>query len=102
MAKQSELSMDARVLVSCFFGFGPKTSLKIGGKGAKSVLSDRAAVAMKELIAGGYVTASEFNQYGKMEYVGTDKCQAAKLSMAAMEEHGRWSATMPNPETVAA
>lgn len=94
----SELSMDARVLVSTFFGFGPKTSLKIGGKGAKSVLSERAEVAMQELVAAGYVTAAEFNQYGRMEYVGTDKCQGAKLSMAAIEEHGRWSATMPNPE----
>lgn len=95
------LSMDARVLITTFFANGTKNSLRIGGEGAQSVLSDRAAVAMEELVIGGYVTASEFNRFGRMEYVGTDKCHAERLSFSQIEEHGRWSATKPNPKRAA-
>lgn len=91
------LSMDARVLISSWFGFGPKTSVRVGGDGAQSVLTSRAKVAIDELVAGGYVTAKEFNRFGRMEYVGTEKCQGQKLSMTKMEQYGRWSATEPNP-----
>lgn len=94
------LSMDARVLITTFFFNGDRSTLRIGGEGAQSVLSDRAAVAMEELVIGGYVTASEFNRFGRMEYVGTGKCQGVRLSFAEIEEHGRWSATKPNPKRV--
>ncbi|UXS01655.1 hypothetical protein [Agrobacterium tumefaciens] len=94
----TDISMDARVLVTCFFANGEKNSLKIGGVGAQSVFSDRAESAIKELVLGGFVTASEFNSFGRMEYVGTDKCLDARLSFEEMAEHGRWSATKPNPD----
>ncbi|QCM10296.1 hypothetical protein CFBP6625_08015 [Agrobacterium tumefaciens] len=94
----TDLSMDARVLVTSFFANGAKNSLKIGGVGAQSVFSDRAESAIKELVRGGFVTASEFNSFGRMEYVGTDKCLDARLSFEEMAEHGRWSATKPNPD----
>lgn len=95
--KKQGLSMDARVIITTFFANGTKNSLRIGGEGAQSVLSDRAEVAMEELVSGGYVKASEFNRFGRMEYVGTDKCPGARLSFAEIEEHGRWGATKPNP-----
>lgn len=94
----AELSMDARVLVSTWFAWGEKTSVKIGGKGAQSVLSDRAEAAMRELVEKGYVEAMLFNNYGRMEYVGTEKCRDSRLSAAKMTKYGRWSATKPNPE----
>lgn len=62
----TDISMDARVLVTCFFANGEKNSLKIGGVGAQSVFSDRAESAIKELVLGGFVTASEFNSFGRM------------------------------------
>jgi len=95
------LSMDARMLIGAFFSGGEKHSLKIGGEGAQSVLSDRAAVAMDELIAGGYVRAEEFNQYGRMLYTGTEKCVGQRPSMDEVEMHGGFTATKPNPELVA-
>lgn len=98
MKRGEELSMDARVLLTAWFGFGSKTSVKVGGEGAKSVMTQRAETAMSELIDAGYVTAKRFNQFGRMEYTGTDKCNGAKLSMANMNKHGRWSPTQPNPE----
>jgi hypothetical protein len=91
------VSMDARVLASSWFGFGQKTSVKIGGEGAQSVMTARAAAAMKELVDGRYVIAKPFNQFGRMEYIGTEKCALLKLSMKDMEKHGRWSPTEPNP-----
>lgn len=97
MKPGDELSMDARVLLTSWFGWGPKTSVKVGGEGAQSVMTARAHAAMKELVDGGYVTASEFNRFGRMEYVGTEKCTGLKLSMAQMSKHGRWSPTEPNP-----
>lgn len=93
-----ELSMDARVLLSVYFAIGEKTTLRVGGKGAQSVLSDRADKAMHELVEGGYVTAKLYNSFGRMEYVGTEKCVGQRLSFKDMEEHGRWSATKPNPD----
>lgn len=100
MADGSEgaLSMDAQVLVTAWFAWGDKTSVKIGGVGSQSILSDRARIAMDELVAKGFVTAHQFNRYGRMEYIGTDKCPGMKLSQAQMEKHGKWSPTMPNPE----
>jgi hypothetical protein len=92
-----DLSMDALVLLSSWFGFGPKTSVKVGGEGAQSVLTSRAKTAIDELVAAGYVTANEFNRFGRMEYVGTSKCEGKKLSSAKMEKFGRWSPTEPNP-----
>lgn len=93
----NEVSMDAKVLASSWFGFGPKTSVKVGGEGAQSVMTERAQAAMKELVDGGYVIAKPFNQFGRMEYLGTERCAALKLSMAKMEKYGRWSPTEPNP-----
>ncbi len=94
-----ELSDDARVVASAWFGWGPKTSVKVGGEGAQSVLSARGKAAVDELVAGGYVTASEFNHFGRMEYVGTAKIlePGVKLSPARMGELGGWSPTEPNP-----
>lgn len=94
---KSDISMDARVLITGWFAWGDKTSVKIGGEGAQSVLSDRAEPAMQELISKGLVTAHKFNNYGRMQYVGTPECAALKLSQKDMEKHGRWSATKPNP-----
>lgn len=95
MTDKNTVSMDARVLASSWFGFGPKTSVKVGGEGSKSVMTARAEAAMKELVDGGYVVASVFNQFGRMEYVGTEKCEGLKLSNSQMEKHGRWSPTEP-------
>ncbi|SFB52532.1 hypothetical protein SAMN03159496_04660 [Rhizobium sp. NFR07] len=92
-----KLSIDARALMTTFFAHGEKSSLKIGGEGAQSVLSDRASSAMDELVEGGFVTASLFNSSGRMEYIGTSKCSGMKLTLHEMERHGRWSATKPNP-----
>ncbi|NTA48171.1 hypothetical protein G6L34_08695 [Agrobacterium tumefaciens] len=94
----TDLSMDARVMLTTFFANGTKNSLKIGGVGAQSVFSDRAEVAINELVNGGYVTASLFNSFGRMQYVGTDKCLGVRLSFEEIEQHGRWSATKPNPD----
>jgi hypothetical protein len=91
------LSIDAQVLLSAWFSFGPKTTVRVGGEGAKSVLTNRGKVAIDELISGGYVTANEFNHFGRMEYVGSEKCVGRRLSMAKMEKYGRWSPTEPNP-----
>lgn len=93
-----DLTLDARVLLTTFFPYGTKSSLKIGGVGAQSVFSNRAEVAIDELVKGGYVTASLFNSFGRMQYVGTDKCLGVRLSLEEIEQHGRWSATKPNPD----
>lgn len=89
-----DLSMDAKVLMTSWFGYGEKTSVVIGGKGAQSVLSDRAKAAMKELVDRGYVVAREFNSFGRVEYVGTEKC--FRLSFREVEKHGYWSPTKSN------
>lgn len=94
----TEISMDARVLITAFFGYGGKTSLKIGGVGCQSILSDRASAAMDELVSAGLVTAEKYNDYGRMLYTGTDACRDLKLSMSKMEKFGGWSATIPNPD----
>lgn len=96
----SELSMDARAVISTWFRYGDKTEVTIGGTHAQSVLSDRADAAIKELVAGGYVTAKPFNHTGRMTYTGTDKCHNKKLwlSMTDMEAHANWSMTKPNPQ----
>ncbi|MCB5201669.1 hypothetical protein LH464_04150 [Neorhizobium sp. T786] len=97
MKPGEELSMDARVLITAWFGYGSKTSMKVGGDGAQSVMTARATGAMKELVDGGYVIASEFNRFGRMLYTGTEKCDGLRLSMAKMKKFGRWSLTEPNP-----
>lgn len=97
MKPGDELSMDARFLFTAWFGFGSRTSVKVGGEGAQSVMTARATAAMKELVDGGYVTASVFNRFGRMEYVGTEKCTGLKLSLAKMQEFGGWSPTEPKP-----
>ncbi|WP_447476527.1 hypothetical protein, partial [Escherichia coli] len=53
--------------------------------------------AMQELVKGNYVTAIKYNQYGRMKYTKTPKCDGEKLSFADMERFGRWSATRPAP-----
>ena len=94
----STLSMDARIVAKTYFGFGEKTTVRIGGEGAQSIMSERGSAAMQELINGGYVSATEFNRYGRMEYRGTEKLNGLpRLSMKDIEAHGKWSFTMPNP-----
>lgn len=92
-----ELSWDARCLLSTWFSYGDKTKVTVGGAFAVSVLSERGAAAITELVAKGYATAEVFNHTGRMTYTGTDKCRGGRLAMADMELHGNWSPTMPNP-----
>lgn len=97
LTKESGLSDDARVLVKAWFSYGEKTTVTVGGEGARSVLSERGRRAVDELVAGGYVTATEFNKYGRMQYQGTDKCRSVKITLKEMDALGKWSPTMPNP-----
>lgn len=93
-----DLSTDAQALVKAWFPYGPKASVKIGGEGCKSILSERGAAAIEELIAKGYVTAEPFNRFGRMLYTGTDKCSEVRMTLEDMELHGGFSPTMPNPD----
>jgi len=93
----TNLSTDARCLVTSWFLHGKKSTVLIGGEGAKSILSDRGAAAIDELVSGGYVEAKRYNQFGRMEYRGTDKCRDARLSIDEMERLGAWCPTQPNP-----
>ena len=94
----TNLSDDARVLISAWFAWGEKTKVTVGGRHAQSILTPRAEAAIEELVAGGYVVAEPFNDTGRMTYIGTDKCSDGKLSFSQMEKLGGWPATMPNPE----
>jgi hypothetical protein len=90
--------MDASVLLSVWFGHGRTNTVFIGGSGAKSLLSNRAETAMKELIDAGYVLASRFNDHGRMQYTGTDKCLGLRLPFSELERYGKWSLTKSNTE----
>lgn len=90
------LSMDARVLLTAWFLNGQKTKVEVGGTYAKSRLTHRAQAAIDELVATGHITASAFNDTGRMLYQGTDK-RGARLSLADMEKYGAWSPTEANP-----
>lgn len=88
------LSNDARCLVTTYFAWGVKSTLRIGGKGAENDWSVRGRAAIDELVAEGYVTAEVYNHYGRMQYVGTDKIvYNVKLSFDEMDLYGKWSAT---------
>ncbi|WP_156421386.1 hypothetical protein [Aureimonas sp. AU40] len=92
-----ELSMDARIVLKSWFGWGPKTTVTVGGQDAQSVLTDRGKAAVDELIAAGFITAEPVLHHpGRMSYRGTSKTQP-RLTEAEMREHGKWSATGPNP-----
>ena len=100
---KDNLSDDARVISTSLFRFGAKASIKVGGQGAKSKLTERAKNALAELIKEGYVTANPFNEVGRMEYQGTDKLAEALenksikyMSQKDMETKGKWSLTQPN------
>lgn len=88
------LTTDARCMLTTYFAWGAKSTLRIGGKGAEHKFTDRADKAIHELVECGYVTSKLYNGFGRMEYVGTDKITAdVKLTFDQMEEFGRWSAT---------
>lgn len=92
----TELSNDAKVILKSYFLMGENTTLRVGGEGAQSRLTQRALAAMNELIVGGYVTAKPFNDVGRMEYQGTEKAKEVKVSLKFMLEFAKWSATEPN------
>lgn len=91
-----ELSIDARVIAQSVFGFGEKSTLRVGGTRSENVLTDRSLTAINELIEHGFVQPRPFNDYGRIEYQGTAKLsQIPKLSFAEMETHGQFSLTRP-------
>lgn len=105
MTDKLNLSDDALVILTSIFKFGPKASLKVGGQGAQSRLSERGRKALTELVEHGLLSAEEYNQYGKMIYQGTDKLGEAInnkrfkfMSLKDMEQKGRWSMTEKNPD----
>lgn len=98
MANEDELSNDARALIAAWFPYGPKASVKIGGEGCKSILSERGAAAIEELVAKGFVVAEQFNRFGRMLYTGTEKCLGVRVSFEEIEAIGGFSPTMPNPD----
>ncbi|KAB0571241.1 hypothetical protein [Brucella pituitosa] len=94
-----ELSTDARVIAQSVFGFGGKSMLRAGGSGSENVLTNRSLAAINELIEAGYVQSRPYNDYGRIEYQGTEKLyQIPKLTFAEMETHGRFSLTRPTQE----
>lgn len=93
---ESELSMDARALLTGWFGFGRKTSVEVGGFGARRALTPRSEAAMQELIDAGYVTAARISPSGRMKYAGTGK-QGQRLSLDEMQTLGKWNPTEPGP-----
>lgn len=93
----SKLSFDARVIAQSVFGFGDKSTLRVGGIGAQHILTERSEAAINELVEAGYLEARTYNDYGRMEYQGTDRLsEIPKLSFEEMEEHGRFSLTHPS------
>lgn len=92
----TELSMDARVLLTSWFLNGHRTKVEVGGDKAKSRLTERAKTALAELEQQGFITARQVRADGRMLYQGTDK-REGRLSLADMERHGAWSPTEPNP-----
>jgi hypothetical protein len=92
----TDLSMDARVLLTAWFLNGHHTMVEVGGATAKSRLTDRARAALAELEASGHITAKPVGKEGRMLFQGTD-IRDGRLSLAEIEKHGAWSPTEPNP-----
>lgn len=95
-AAVTDLSIDARVLLTSWFLNGHKTQVEVGGATAKSILTERAKAALNELEKHGYITARQVRDDGRMLFQGTEK-RDRRMSMADMERHGAWSPTEPNP-----
>lgn len=91
-----KLSFDARVIAQSVFGFGDKSTLRIGGIGAKHILTERSEAAINELVDAGYLEARRYNDYGRMEYQGVDRLsEIPKLSFEEMDKYGQFSLTRP-------
>lgn len=92
------LSDDARALFTAWFRWGEKTSVKIGGKHANSVLSVRGQAAIDELVAAGCVSVQPFDTTGRMLYTSTEKAREVRpMTLREMNARGDWSPTMANP-----
>lgn len=93
---EDDLSMDARCLLSSWW-LSPRCEVAVGGKSAKSILTDRAISALAELEAAGYIRSEPIGDEGRRRFIGTGK-KGQRLRLVEMEEHGAWSPTMPNPD----
>ena len=94
---ETEISIDARCLLTAWFLNGHRTIVEVGGSRAKSRLTERAKAAVNELTQAGYITAEQITPDGRMMFQGTEK-RGKRLSIAEMEEYGAWSPTEPNPD----
>ncbi len=90
----TEISLDARCLLTTYFSQGVKSTVHIGGHGSINKFTDRAKAALNELMGAELVTVKLFNTFGRLEYRGTEKVSSdLKLSFGEMEIHGRWQPT---------